>query len=56
LGQAFNAVTAEERFRRQPTPDGRTISLCLECYETVVHTEDFAEIETAEATHECQPK
>jgi hypothetical protein len=56
LGQAFNAVTAEKRFRRQPTPDGRTISLCLECYETVVQTEDFAEIETAEATHECQPK
>ena len=56
LGQAFNAVTAEERFRRQPTPDGRTISLCLKCYETVVQTEDFAEIETAEATHECQPK
>ena len=44
---------APERFKRQIDGDGRTISLCYDCFATVAHSEDMSEIEIAEDTHQC---
>jgi hypothetical protein len=43
----------EERFRHQNMIDGSIRSMCLECWETVSLSSDMADIEMAEAGHEC---
>lgn len=42
-----------DRFRHQILPDGRTISLCYGCGETVALSLDLTEVEIGESTHEC---
>jgi hypothetical protein len=43
----------EDRFKRQTHSDGRTISLCLTCFETVAMSADLDEVELLEGTHQC---
>jgi hypothetical protein len=43
----------EDRFRHQNHSDGRTISLCMKCGETVAMSIDLEEVEIFESTHEC---
>lgn len=53
LAQTVDVRIEEARFRQQTDSDGGVISLCNTCYETVIISADMAEVELAEATHEC---
>jgi hypothetical protein len=53
LAVTFVAQEVESKFRHQTLPDGATISLCFACGETAAMSDDPAEIELAENTHEC---
>jgi hypothetical protein len=54
LAETAHVEAVEDKFRRQPLPDGTTISLCYGCGETAGRSADIADLEIAESTHECQ--
>ena len=54
LAQTIEIKAKEDRFRRQVDGEGRTISLCLECYVRVATSDDVMEVELAEDTHACE--
>jgi hypothetical protein len=53
LSNHVSIQAEEERFKRQYHSDGRTISLCLTCFETVAMSADLDEVEIFEGTHQC---
>ncbi len=53
LSEQITVRVEEERFKRQFHGDGRTISLCLTCFETVAMSMDIEEVELLEGTHQC---
>jgi hypothetical protein len=53
LAETVVVEAVETRFRRQVHPDGRTISLCHQCYETVAFSDNLDDVEALENTHEC---
>jgi len=52
LSQTIEVAVTEDRFRRQSMGDGKIVSLCLECYETLFSADD-TEADGVEAAHEC---
>jgi hypothetical protein len=53
LAETVEVNVEEDRFRRITNSDGEVVSLCYECYETVVISADMTEVEIAERTHQC---
>ena len=56
LSETVLKDTPEDHFRHQTDPQGKTISLCCDCFATVAISSDLSEIESLEATHNCKPE
>jgi hypothetical protein len=53
LSANVGVVREEDRFRRSTDDDGKTRSICYECFDTVAVSYDIAEIDLAESLHQC---
>lgn len=51
--EAASLPVPDETFRHFPHGEGKTISLCLVCCETIFISDIEAEIQMAEASHQC---
>jgi hypothetical protein len=51
LASTIEIKAKPDKFRRMPGPNGQTVSLCNDCFETIF-SPDYAEAEMAEAGHE----
>jgi hypothetical protein len=45
---------SEDRFRHQTDQEGRIISLCCDCFETIAISTNQLEIDSLEANHDCK--